>query len=140
MCVDVDEPMLVLNDTKPRARKEHKCVECSRTIAVGEQYHRESGLDYYREYWFTYATCLHCDAARDWLWNVCQGFLYEGVLIDLEEHVQENHYPVRTLSLLRLVYWMRRGWRRKSGRLIPVADAQRWAESGIRLAKLANAA
>lgn len=140
MCVDVDEPIQIFDETKPVARKQHKCNECRRVIEKGEQYYRMRGMDYYREYWFGYVCCLQCLAATRWLLEVCNGFLYEGVHEDLQEHVEENYYPIRTLSLVRLTNYMGNRWRRKNGDLISVELVRKWVKSGVALAKLDHAA
>ena len=47
----------------PKARKEHRCSECLRTILKGEIYQRVSLLD--RDYgWETFITCATCAEIR----------------------------------------------------------------------------
>jgi hypothetical protein len=49
--------------TWPKARKEHKCCECSRIIGVGEEYQRWAGKwDGTVE---SFKTCLRCVEIRD---------------------------------------------------------------------------
>lgn len=64
-----------------KARKEHKCGECDRTIYKGEEYEYFSGI------WdgqaSNYKTCLGCMRLRD---DLCpDGFVFER----LAEHIQE---------------------------------------------------
>ncbi len=49
--------------TKPRARKEHECRECRRTIAVGERYELIVGK--WDGEFDSLRTCLRCEAVRD---------------------------------------------------------------------------
>jgi len=71
---DYDNPDFC--STKIRsARKEHKCVECSQLIKVGEKYEDirgkwESGIE-------RYITCLDCVSLREAFF--CDGFLYGGM-------------------------------------------------------------
>ena len=49
---------------KPRkARKPHKCLECDRTIGMGDVYHFHHGVWEGRGY--SCAVCLRCDQIRD---------------------------------------------------------------------------
>ena len=61
MC-DCEMPS-VFNQTKPRARKRHRCCECYGWIEVGERYEYSWGI------WdgdaSTYKTCLGCAQLRD---------------------------------------------------------------------------
>src|SRR3990167_7116206 len=71
-----------------KARKDHHCGECHRTISKGETYEHGRFVD---DYGFPVVrTCAHCVAVRSWLVVQCGGWLYEGVLEDLAEHWQEN--------------------------------------------------
>lgn len=58
---DGDRPEFYVEST-PRARKEHKCCECGRTITVGEKHQAASGK------WdgdiSTYRTCAECVEIR----------------------------------------------------------------------------
>ena len=96
------------------ARKRHQCCECHRSIEPGEQYEYASGLDTYDVCgWVHFKTCRHCIAAREWLTKVCGGWLYEGVLEDLDEHRIETQYNPRWLNIA--VSGMRNRWRNKDG-------------------------
>lgn len=72
----------------PRARKEHRCVECRETIKIGARYEKTSGI------WDgspnTYRTCLSCTEIRDHF--QCDGFYYGQLWSDLEE----NFFPDMT--------------------------------------------
>lgn len=129
MCVDIDDPFEVFHDATRRARKPHHCCECGRDIGIGDQYWWSTGL--FDGHWSTYHQCLHCVAAAEWLLQVCRGYLFEGILEDLEEHISENAFPIRTLSLWRLAYWMRRDWRKDDGTLVPIEEVRRWVKSGV---------
>ena len=89
------------------ARKQHRCEECARTIAVGEKYEHAS-LFYDR--WSAFKTCRHCMVSTGWLGHNCGGFLHGGVFDDIEEHTRE--YPELAFGLLRLAVGMKRKWKR----------------------------
>lgn len=108
-----DEPFTALHEVRRRARREHKCNECGRTISVGEHYHRAGAL--YNHRWFTYRTCAHCDVLRQWLQANCGGFLYCGVLEDFGEHASEY----RVLGWWKLRVMAGNRWARK-GALVPI--------------------
>jgi hypothetical protein len=121
----------VYREARPRALKSHQCWECQRDILPGERYLRTTML--YDGSWTTARMCEHCDAAAQWLREVCGGYLCGAVHEDLDEHRREHGWPVRTLSLQRLVWLMARRWRRHDA-MVPVADVRRWAVEGARLA------
>lgn len=101
-----------------KARNDYKCYECGRVIEMGEQYLYSTGLAYGQ--WDSYRTCAHCKWAADWLSLTCGGWLFGGVLEDLEEHWTEN-YLLRSQALGRRIILMRRRWKdKKTGQLIPV--------------------
>ena len=60
---DLVEPSAITR-TWPKARVEHTCCECGRTIGRGEKYERVTGI------WdgsaSSYTTCLLCSEVRDW--------------------------------------------------------------------------
>lgn len=68
--------------TRPRARKEHTCCECTESIAVGATYERVTGI------WDgsagAFATCLSCVEIRDHF--ACDGFTFGELWRDLEDH------------------------------------------------------
>lgn len=108
MCmVDDGEGWEFYSERFSEARKPHTCNECTRTIHTGEVYRAAVGKS---DGWMmSYATCTHCLVACEWLNTACHGYLFDGVLIDLEEHEQESPlYRSNTLSAL--IEGMRRGW------------------------------
>lgn len=56
----------------PKARKEHKCCECYRTIKPGERYQLFKGC--WDGEWETFKTCSDCDELK----NQIIGDLYVG--------------------------------------------------------------
>lgn len=108
MCVDVDDPVEVLQSKLRTARKTYKCDECGRTIQAGERYRYE--------FW-TYEgdtesgrTCIHCEQARRWNKAVCGGsFYYGAVLDDVVEHWTEGEV-LHSLAFGRLVIGCRDRW------------------------------
>lgn len=91
-----------------RARRPHRCCECSRTIMPGEVYERTKAL--YEGRFDTYHACAHCVPAKAWLSDNCGGYVFMGVWEDIAEHVQE--YRRLTFPLGRLLVASRRGWQR----------------------------
>ena len=117
MCVDYDPPdVFRVNDRT--AAKQHRCIECGRTIEPGETYRYAVGLS--EGWWWKAKQCAQCAQASRWLSVVCSGFLYEDVLHELEDHVHEP-YPIATVQLAKLVVLMRRNWQR-NGALVPADD------------------
>ena len=109
MCmVDDCEPNRCSNEVSRRARKEHTCGECHRTIKAGEVYRYLSGIDYDRNA-FSHKICGHCGIVCDWLSINCSGYLLHGVQEDISQHVEEYS---RRWDLARLKIGMERDWRR----------------------------
>ena len=115
MCMidNADEPFTAFHEVRRRARREHKCNECGRTIGVGESYHRAGAL--YDSRWTTYRTCAHCDVLRQWVQHNCGGFLFHAVLEDFREHAAEY----RVMSWWKLSVMASNDWRRR-GKLVAV--------------------
>ena len=66
-----------------KARKVHKCCECSKEIQRGEQYERIVGK------WdgdmYTYKTCMDCVSIRKTFF--CNGWIFEHMYEDVREHI-----------------------------------------------------
>lgn len=81
--VDPDsyEHASVIKIRKPKARKDHACIECGDTIHRGETYEYVTGI------WEgkpeTFKICLTCVRIRDEY--CCDGFLYGGLSTQLWE-------------------------------------------------------
>lgn len=116
MCRDFDDygPEFMSSST-PRARKEHRCGECRRTIKVGETYLRDAGkCDGDVK---TLTTCAHCARAQEWLVKQCNGFVYSDVGNDLAEHFAEGYsHP----WMAEMVEGLRRDWALEDGTLMAV--------------------
>lgn len=108
MCrIEEADPWEFFTEAPRKARTTHICTECRRLIVKGEIYDRAVGkMDGYLG---TYKTCQHCAAASQWLQTACGGFLYCGVLEELEEHWEEE-VELRSWTLGRLIIGMRRRW------------------------------
>lgn len=107
-----DDRASVWHESYQRAKKEHKCGECHRAIAIGEKYWRvwAVGSDGpFRGKW-----CDHCGVAQEWLQKECGGSLLGGVHEDISEHLEEYRgQKLRRLKVLDI--GMRRKWRIKRG-------------------------
>ena len=109
------------------ARREHLCGDCRRRIAPGERYTVAKGP--YDGQWWRAKQCDHCRMATKWLIRQCNGFLYEGVLEDLEEHWNED-WLLRSHGLGRLILGMRKQWQ-PYGKLLPL----QWVSDAVASAK-----
>lgn len=128
MCLWIDEFSEVLSYTTPRARKEHTCEECSRTIEWGEQYHRWACLE--EGDFITYKMCAHCRSVvtvgadltgcpEQWFWGRIMDHQEDdgGFVGDIIHH---DNLPAGTVvRMLRYVVLSRRGWRDRAGQLVP---------------------
>ncbi|ANA86438.1 hypothetical protein BH762_gp081 [Gordonia phage OneUp] len=108
--------MLSISNTMVKARKEHRCGFCSRTIRKGEHYRRQfnkessfggSGV-------WTWKNCAHCDVA--------------AALIDLYDYDEGSgvtswdfaDYEPETANEEYLLECFRAQWTYPSGRLMPI--------------------
>ncbi len=111
MCtIDGDQPDVYVANTR-RARREHVCTECRRTIRSGERYSLARAL--YDGGWDIYKTCEHCRVGQEWLVDVCNGFQHAGLEEDVDEHAREIWES--RFGLLRLKVGIRRKWRAFAG-------------------------
>ena len=107
MCmIESGERYDVYHSRNPKARKRHKCSECSRVIEVGETYRVTEGL--YDGVWSMNKVCAHCSVPASWLAENCGGYMDGGVYEDIAEHVDEY----RRMDLARLAVGMRNHWKR----------------------------
>lgn len=115
-----DGCVTMLTTSTPKARKAHRCAECGREIAAGEQYRSERFV--FDGSLSVHKTCSHCMVARDWLQAQCGGFIFGAVEDDLREHALEGGiFGPRGygLRLGRMAVGMRAKWRNSRG-LLPV--------------------
>lgn len=81
LCFIADEIADLLSRTRPKARKEHKCIECKCTIYAGEVY--EKDVTVYDGNFATYKTCLPCIKIRE---NLIQcDWFYGGLWQDIHD-------------------------------------------------------
>lgn len=121
MCmIDDAEPCEFYRETRPKARKAHRCSSCHRDILPGETYRLQVGkwdgiMDTCKE-------CAHCEAAGEWLIERCNGYPIGMMLEDLCSHWDEE--GVREWRLGRLIVSAQRQWKRRDGTLVPVEEIQ----------------
>jgi len=117
MCMmdDAEGQVTLLSRADPVARKAHKCKECGREIAVGEQYHVDRFV--WEGEMHNHKVCAHCMVARKWLSDECGGWVYGSIEEDVREHAQSGGYP---MSVCRLAVGMAWNWRSPKGRLLPI--------------------
>lgn len=85
---DYDPPELYCRDIR-RARKPHRCEECSGRIAIGETYEHISGK--WDGYMDRFKTCSRCVDLRTWVTNnvPCFCWAHSNMLDDAKETVNE---------------------------------------------------
>lgn len=131
MCLYVDDFDTELIDSGQRkARKEHRCDECGRTIEPGETY----------RYWTTLfegdistdKMCAHCQGTLDlgaaltgcpkrWWWSMLHDLDPETGFVGNVLHDDEHHLTqAQKRRMLRTVEGRKAKWRRRDGRLRPV--------------------
>ena len=96
---DYDAPQFY-NRTIRKARKPHKCEECSGPILVGEKYEYVSGK---WEWVDEFKTCMRCHDIRQWVKNnvPCLCWAHGNMMEDCREAVNEAYYraPTETVGL-----------------------------------------
>lgn len=108
MCaIDDCEPWKIRNDTEPCALKDYECVECHRTIAAGERYHKLVGLLESGAKFETYRTCRHCSALSSFMNVMCGGWIIGDLYTELVDHWREGY---ASIPLGRLIACMRLRW------------------------------
>jgi hypothetical protein len=97
-----------------QTRKERKCDECRRVIAVGEPY--QNVFTVYDKEPSTWIMCQHCLVAATWLVDNCGGYVLAGVWQDIHEHISEyrgpSEYRPVVHGLQRLEVGAQRQWQR----------------------------
>lgn len=121
MCmIDDADPCTWFGTKDRKARKEHTCAECNRTIGIGETYYCSSYVScgsFYEN-----KACAHCHNARDWLSKHCGGWLTESLREELEEHFWSGY---RADNLAKLWVGIQRQWKGFNGKpLMPIPAIQ----------------
>lgn len=103
--------MTYWHETRPKARRPHRCWMCSRTIEPGETYRRSAGMDGGTAW--TWIECAHCaELVRVAYRRVWDSDGYdEALLVDFEPE---------SIAEARVLAQYRRKWRRRDGSLYPV--------------------
>ena len=90
MCsIDENNPEIYW-ESKPTARKVHKCCECGSPIDPGEKYHLVKGV--WEGSFSTFKTCTICNQVKNEAYAngvdcICFGELWETVGVEFEEVV-----------------------------------------------------
>lgn len=124
---DSSDAPTVYRETKPRARKEHHCVECGRTIAVGEIY-LNAFMIFYGDA-STYHTCEHCAVGARWLMRNCGGYNFGEVAEEIDEHAVD--YPMIAAPLRAISAGAERQWRHLSGAMMALQEMPPSIEDAI---------
>ena len=98
--------------TRPRARKDHVCSDCGRTIGPGETYLRCVGFEDGTAW--TWKDCAHCEATLglyDISWD---GAYNDDIFYEWATGGHDDWPEVRAAA----GYLMR--WRTRSGTLLPI--------------------
>ena len=116
MCmIDDGETCSVWSEREHKAKKQHKCGECSRQIEAGETYVAIFGV--FEGDPFHGKICGHCAVLADWLGENCGGYLVGMVVEDFTEHARDY----RRMDLARLAVMARKDWRSVRRRqMVPV--------------------
>ena len=136
MCiyVDSDDIGTVLAIGYRRARKDHQCEECGRTITIGERYfHQANARDGTVE---RFRMCAHCRASITVgsAMTGCPENWYYGMAIGTDEWTHTGDTLTHVLPaggrirMLRCVVGARRKWRHRDGRLMGVPS---WSQGGL---------
>lgn len=105
-----------------KARKQHRCQDCHRTITAGETYHRSAG-SHYGDFWH-WISCAHCEALRLIVGRIHPDFAYDEDGFNLPDwvseygsHPAEVHYLDKSnaLSIYRWSKWFQGRWSDKNG-------------------------
>ncbi len=97
----------VYRESRPRARKAHRCCECRGAIPAGEIYRLASGL--WDGGWDTYKTCLDCVEIED-RFKASQGLRDDPLIFtELHEHVFESRFTTPEIIIRFVENRTRRG-------------------------------
>lgn len=115
------DAVTLVNATKRRANRPHRCMYCSRTIERGELYQRQFSADG-GDVW-TWKECAQCTAFARYLWEQHRDEHYGPDDADCYEPGTRGGAVVKNR-------W-RRCWRNKrTGELYPADDIKRLLEKG----------
>lgn len=96
--IDCDEYADVYRSKVQRARKEHKCDECGRTIVRGEEY--EYAVMCVEGSWDKSKTCVDCLSVRKVFF--CHGWQFTTLWEYLDEHIQNTNGQISSDCILAL--------------------------------------
>lgn len=104
--------VVTLSRTRPRARVEHTCMLCGRTIRPGERYGRQGNV--FDGHAYSWIECDHCDVLSTVLWYDTDVW-DEGIGPD-----EAQEWEPDTFWGLRLKALYCRRWTRRDGSLCPI--------------------
>ena len=109
MCmIDDAEQIDFCSQKTHKAKQQHTCSECKRTINVGERYEYSTVKCKGVPGIYVYKTCSHCLVAGKWLQIHCGSYCFGDIEEELVEHYDEGY---REDNLQKLLIGMRRQWR-----------------------------
>lgn len=147
MCIYVDDDYVThLDDGSRRARTQHACKECSRTIEPGETYRYWTYVDHeFGNGPQTDKMCAHCwdtielgvaftGCPAAWYWGEIHRLTYEamedGSFVANIIHDDGHDLTVgQKRAMVRCVRGARRQWRDRHGALLPLVSASASAKN-----------
>lgn len=95
---DIAERAELISITTPKARKEHICTECKRTIAKTEEYRRE--FTKFDNETYISKTCEDCLSVREVFFS--SGWYYGGIWEQIQDFINDVDGDLSVTCLLEL--------------------------------------
>ncbi len=107
-CGDGDYTSAFHSVRRQKARKQHRCCECRRSIEVGTEYEYTSGVG---DGFYSIKTCMDCSAIRDAF--VDEAYNYGDLWEEMQDHGFENfthaclqHLPTASAKQFLVDRWL----------------------------------
>jgi hypothetical protein len=120
MCRTGDDEQTILRSSTHKARIAHVCNECRRAIMPGESY--ASTFMVFEGLGHTFKVCAHCGVMCQWLVKNCDGYVFDQVIEDIDEHAlaYEKTLPEISAALAALTNGAAKKWADPAGGLMPI--------------------